>query len=580
MSSEIRRRVGVVGGGPRLNYLLNSLVHMRNTRPKIDFTVFDPTGAQGSGWAHDPALPPTMVMNRRADELSLVPDRSCSGWHHLPGSIGRPISSLLGEDSYHRNVFDGFPTRAVHGALLQASLAGAELALAPDVTVERVPALVSDVHAGASGAIVHTDRSYVFDEVLLLTGHGETPSIYRHLDDLDDLGLQRGVGVLGAGATGIDSAIAIASRQTTNSSIKNSNSQLAVVSRTNVFPVCRPSKSLGFELSRYQSKFVGPLLRSVQDGYRYKTAVPEIVTAILREILYQYLIMFRCRDGEPILRQTAYVVAEQVDLPSIRDRTYLLNGKSDQSDFVKRSSAAGSDEASVSERVSLHKALINFPYEVMYVLMDPTFSLSWDAGVRFASRAYREAEDGLGKSASATAVELVLREWRPDIVALTDKKWLSSSQRSAAFSVLVPAMNKLVNGPAPITMSTFLHLVDDGQIVGQDLASSDRSSLLPAYVNPPSRGSEGLLSNLVRGGVAEVGIEFGEGVPQIRVGVGENMCLTGSRSNGAVYAMGPHVDTGELLQASALRPGVDHPVMRDITKYIDGLCRRVNERCK
>lgn len=553
-----RRSIAVVGGGPRLTYLVRALAAQRSEIEPLHVTAYDASGAFGSGWVHGTGLDPGLLMNRLASEISFGPDSTCGGWQHADLPDPPTLTTYADRHGRDGEIKDGYPSRRLHGAALRASCSEAVELLRGRHRVDLVPAVVDAVEPALDGATITCQGSRrAFDDVVLLTGHG-LPSPLHSADAVATVAEANGV--VGLGATSIDLANAITSRRGSG----YAGAPLAISSSSGMVPWPRPTKP---------STVAGPPATPVAGGHlerltrndRPLAYASDLYPAVCSEIVAQHLLLGGAQPCEVALAADAVHRFTQRDpgLPPSAHASAL------RADCEALPGFAGP---------ALHRWPDEFPWEALALLRSGTDARGAHWGVEAARRRLAGAESGYGVDAVATAFEIVLRDLRPVLVELTSTSRMAAAERTQAFTALVYAMNKLVNGPAPFTVRSFLSHVDRGTVVVATQRGTDGRGAVTGFVPPFTADAGTPLGNLVHAGVANVGLEYGPpGRRTARVAVDRAMRLDGPASNGRISVIGPAVDTGELLQASAMRPNCDHPVMRDITSWIDGSLRREHQ---
>jgi hypothetical protein len=535
------RVLGIVGDGPRLAYVLNALSLQAEALHGLRIVVVHASDSPGAGWVHHPDLPGELTMNRQAGELSFGPDDSCRGWEGL-AARAVTMKDWLNRLDYPTSFPDDFPPRAVHGRVLRVASSRSLEALSTHVPVRLVRGFAARVaiSAGARLTISGDFPTESVDECLLLTGHGDRPDFYELLDEQPGPSVPRTV--IGAGATGLDLAICMA--------LKRDPDAIPVqhLSRSGLGFWPRPRRAADAQLKGLQT----PHLDRAENATALESRT--LLADVVAEILFSYGQLVGLREDAFELSHTAASLVSSSQLG-----TFSL-----KQELVPYANTAGA-----------MRLLSDAPWDAVDVILGKGGALG-DMEARLRDR-LSAAEAGYGVHPGVTAVEHVLRDQRPLLCKLTLPGRMRD--RASAFSSLVGSMNLLVNGPAPVTARTYLSLRGQGAI--QTLTGNWENADIPvmASVAPfHAAGGSGPLANCLENDVARSGVEFQIGSSRhMRVAVNKEMALDGPRSEGNIFALGPSVDTGELLHASAMRPGCDHTVMREVTQWIDGLLVRTRK---
>lgn len=539
-------RLAVIGGGPRLAYLLDALDKGEYRLENLEIRVFDSSGTPGAGLVHSPALPAMFQMNRRAEQISFGPDSSCEGWSGQP----RPdtLEDFIRDRKLEAEVKAGYPSRRVHGMALTERFAGSLKSLRARTTIKLYHARVQDFEVRRDDVAIFTDRSvFDADQILILTGHGAEEPVPAGLAQLPGL-----VKLDGLGATSIDYSNLIAA-------IKQPHYRRPLVeirSRSGILPWARPlaPRTLIDIKSSYIAR-VGSIYNASFDRH----LLPALVTEVIRAFL-----IFKHRAAE--VRWCDSVWEFLTTAPDPQAALALLTAG-----IRKRGTATANGQCPVDE---LRPALDGFPWEAVELFTEPEAVTHRLGSLTASRRQLNSALQGYGRAADISAIELVLRDFRPLLCELTAGGALSDRSRAAAFATLVPAMNRLVNGPSPETLERFLSLCENGVVEIVEEFSETANPAIEAYISV-NDGRRNLAASLIEKGYAEEALRFGVGRrSQYRMKVDDAMMLTGPKARNRVAAIGPYIDNGELLHASAMRPGVDHVVMRDLTRWLEGFSDR------
>lgn len=165
--------LAIVGAGPKGFGCLERLVIEMNRcvdPPRLRVSLHDPASHPGAGPVYDPTQPPYLLMNFAARHIDVW---SRDGW-----DLGDGRADLVSWLAVHHPEWaDGnaFVPRRLVGAYLQAAFGTLLEALPPQLTVDRVAGVVTDLQRSGSGWWVrHDDPAldrYV-DEVMITVGHG------------------------------------------------------------------------------------------------------------------------------------------------------------------------------------------------------------------------------------------------------------------------------------------------------------------------------------------------------------------------------------------------------------------------
>lgn len=552
------RKIAIIGGGPRLTYILNALELSLPFGASLDLCIYDNSKFTGAGLVHSPDLPSNYIMNRPAEELSFFPDTSCSGWTRN-ACDPLTLSDYLVQQGLFNEIIDGYPTRRSFGLALRQNFLRAFNVLQGKFRVSLSPYTVRSIFPMEDGVIIGTaDGFHLYDEVLLVTGHGHTSPLPWQRGSYPVYPILRGLG-----ATSIDCCIDWSQCR----DVSDEFSTFDIVSSSWVVPWARPVPGSPTLFRDSQLAYPGFL-----DNIFAKKLVSfenDILPSIISSFVYAFIAVEHGVNDARALSDLLFSDIRNIST-SGRDIRHSIYHVLTERRHCLEENRDFSISALFSSR---HRALLWDVFDFMLLgdSKDPFFALS---------RAKLQLNTilSLGRNdPSIFAVETVLRDWRPMLCDLVADERMLVSERSLSFEFLVPAMNKFVNGPPPITLRRFLDLCDAGLVKFKDRGEVDirHDDVQDGFISTGD-SNRNIVARLVDDGLAYSSLRFRNGRGcESRISICDDMIIDCEASFRRVAAMGPLVDNGELLQASALRPGVNHRIMTDISLWLEGLFSRL-----
>ncbi|ATY10041.1 hypothetical protein CU254_05875 [Amycolatopsis sp. AA4] len=541
--------IALVGGGPRATYLLQSLVQLLDEGATPWFgevVVFNAVGEFGAGWVHDPALPAYAVLNRSAEGLSLGPrEQTLFAWLAENGSGGESRS---------------WAVRAQHGSALIGAFERArrELTERHGIAVRLVRALVTDIEAEQGRApftiVTPGEGTFEVGAVVLLVGH---EAGHRALTDRvptpypwPDSPLPGStVTIEGTGLSAIELALHLtegrggrfvphAGRYRYEPSGAEPG-RIAMVSPSGLLPLPRP-----FDADRPMPDCAPVFLDAANHGLTAEA----LRTRILSEIV--------------VVHAAASLSADLAELPGRLDE---LRDLSALDDWARVAEAVDRHLPRALPRVTEH------PLFQVYVLdrrPRPPIGELIESSVRTARR-------GLAGDVLCTALEVVLRRFRPAIQRLCDRRVLSAGQDRAVRSRLFPMIGKCVNGASLESTRRVQALVASGvvDVLPQQFpgAAAESGHFLRGRIAASSELAPGatLTSRLLGKGQLSTGREPGyEGVV-----VNDRFQVVTADGTEApeFFALGAPLEGFTSFQFSAARPTAGHEVLNEVRVVADAL---------
>ncbi|PPG21708.1 hypothetical protein C5C66_05715 [Rathayibacter toxicus] len=612
MTSTITWRVAIVGAGPRATYTLERLsasIYRIPDEARLEIHVFDQSGYFGAGTIHAWDQPECSLMNRTADQVGLGADSSVRGVRDVRGSACR-----LGLEYWLRSTGElpevsaerYWPSRAAHGRALKAAfeLFTAELRRSGKSDVHTHEEEVINISEGVSDALVvlSTKGSLDVDAVLLVTGHdAHDPSLVPHQSALIEASKTAAtryvpvpyplanttsavepsstVGLRGTGLVALDLITQLTLgrggiyKEDKGGRLRyyasgREPARIIAFSSSGLFPYSRPAKLSQTNpfVRDNQGRFItNPNMSRLREAYgvgarKQIDFARHLLPLIVLEMAYTF---HAIRDGTDSAEIAGTLIYSDCE-------SFLGGAKVYREDtLAKRFVEAGGWERPFDwEEVRDPLARVSDVTVDKTYLADMIEHDALESALDYVNSPIKAATNG------------VWRDLRSAIVSAVEYGGLTDVSTHQFVNTFVPLHNRLSNGAAPEVMLRIAALVRAGLVVVYRTRRIETSQhgrfrvisndggvpldhFFEAYLPPFSVDTSlrPLYRNLINGGL----------VRRARDGLAVSFHNHVMRADGSedtrITILGPPLEATRPFQISAMRPGVNHEVIREIAAW-------------